>query len=415
VKGVSRIEDAYEKSDKRRYHVPCPHCEIKSTLKWRQVHWDKDEEGNHLPLTAHYVCEHCGGVWHDHQKVGLMLQGGEWIAENPFVKTAGFHLNELYSPWKSWADVVQDFLDAKNDSEQLKTWTNTSLGETYEESGDQIDDTWLFARREEYPAEVPQGAVVLTMGVDVQEDRLECEVVGYGVGEESWNVDFRILHGDTSAAEVWKDLDDLRATIYEHESGHALNIAATGIDSGYRTQIVYDYVRKCKGQRVYAMKGVTGPGRPIISQSRGKSGGKDRRKVDLYTVGVDDAKILLSSRLKILEHGAGYCHFPVARDEEYFLQLTAEKMVTKYRRGFPYREWVKTRTRNEALDCRIYSHATLKLLNPNWEALVERLPPATDEKEDEPEVETETESATKSHIKRVQSPPRRKGGFVNRW
>lgn len=409
IKNASRIENAYEKSDKRRYYVPCPHCETKTTLKWSQIKWDKNELGEHMPETAYYCCEECGGIWQDHEKVSQMIKGGEWIAERKSNGVAGFHLNELYSPWKKWSEVVVDFLDAKNDTEQLKTWTNTSLGETFEEAGDQIDDTFLYSRREEYNADVPQDACVITMGVDVQKDRIEGEVIAWAEHEESWNIDYRIFKGDTSKPEVWDELSEFLDYEYTHESGTMLRIAAVGLDTGYRTQTVYDFVRKHSTRRVFALKGVPGPGRPIISLSR-KSNAKSRRKVDLYTVGVDDAKILLMSRLRITEPGPGYCHFPMGRDEEYFLQLTAEKMVTKFRRGYPYREWIQTRPRNEATDNRVYGHAVLKILNPNYQALAKRLLP------EEPEKEQVLETATSSHIKQNRRPPQRKrGGFVNGW
>lgn len=407
IKGASRIEDAYEKSDKRRYHVPCPHCGKKSILKWSNIKWGKDEKGIFKPESVRIVCEECGGEWHDHQKIRQMKKGGEWIAENPFKGTAGFHLNELYSPWVKWADTVKSFYDSKDDSEQLKTWTNTSLGETFEEAGDQLDDTFLYARRETYNADIPQDAAVLTMGVDVQKDRLELEVVGWGEGEESWNIDLQIISGDPTKPEVWGELTEMLGYEYEHESGNMLTVAATCIDSGYNTQIVYDYVRgqKNKGRRVYATKGVSGAGRPVVAQSRSNS----KRKVDLYTIGVDDAKTILAARLKILEHGPGYCHFPMERDEEYFLQITAEKVITKFRRGFPYREWIKTRARNEATDNRISAHAALKILNPNWQALIKRLEP-----EEEPE-EVKIDTPVKAYLKQRRKPSGKKGGFVNRW
>jgi len=407
VKGASRIEDAYEKSDKRRYYIPCPHCGVKSTLKWANIKWDKDEDGKHLPDTAYHVCEDCGGIWHDHQKVKQMLVGGEWIAEKPFTGTAGFHTNELCSPWRKWSDTVKDFLDAQGDSELLKTWTNTCLGETWEEAGDQLDDTFLYARREDYLAQVPQDAVVLTMGVDVQKDRLEAEVIAWGEHEQSWNVEVRILRGDTTKPEVWGELTDLFDHEYQHESGNTLRIAATCIDSGYNTQIVYDFVRKHSMRRVFAVKGVPGPGKPIVSQSRA-SREKSKRKVDLYTIGVDDAKILLAARLRILEHGPGYCHFPMDRDEEYFLQITAEKLVTKYRRGFPYREWVKTRPRNEAIDMRVYGHAALKILNPNYQALTKLLQP------EEVKPEKVPLTVTQQYVQKKRT-PRKKSGFVKGW
>ena len=408
IKGASRIEDAYEKSDKRRYYIPCSHCGELETFKRDNIKWDKDKDGNHDPETTYMVCEHCGGIHYDHDKVKRMLAGGLWIAENETKNTAGFHLNELYSPWKKWAEVVQDFLDAKGDVEQIKTWTNTSLGETFEEAGDQIDDSYLYGRREIYEKTVPQGAVVLSMGVDIQADRIEAEIVGFGLGEESWNIAYKIFYGDVTQPEVWEELAEMFDYDFEHESGNILHIAATTIDSGYQTQLVYDFVYKHRNRRVFAVKGVEGGGRPIVSQSIQKKNKSSKRKVDLYIVGVDDAKVLLASRLKIAEEGAGYCHFPMERDEEYFAQLTAEKMITKFRRGFPYREWVKTRTRNEATDCRIYSHAALKLLNPNWQALIERLEPI------ETVAPAAPETVTQRHVRKATQRPR-KSGFVNRW
>ena len=408
IKDASRIEDAYEKSDKRKYYIPCSHCGEKDTLKWANVKWDKDADGVHMPETAFMICEHCGGMHQDHNKVRRMLDGGEWIASKPLVRTAGFHLNELYSPWKKWSEVVQDFLDAKGDTEQMKTWTNTSLGETFEEAGDQIEGDSLYLRREIYKAIVPQKAVVLTMGVDIQEDRIEVEIIGWGSGEQSWNVDYRIFTGDVTQPEVWNELAEMFSYEFEHESGNILTIASTCIDSGYQTQLVYDFVYKHRSRRVFAVKGKEGGGRPIVSQSIAKKGKSSKRKVDLYIIGVDDAKTLLSGRLKLTDKGAGYCHFPMGRDEEYFEQLTAEKMVTKFKRGFPYREWVKTRTRNEATDCRIYGHAALKLLNPNWQALTERLDP------EEEVAQVVKETITKRHINKVNKRPR-KSGFVNRW
>jgi len=408
IKGASRIEDAYNKSDMRRYYVPCKHCGEKDIFKWANVKWDKDEDGEHMPETAFMVCEHCGGIHQDHEKTKQMLAGGEWIADKETDNTAGFHLNELYSPWKKWSEVVKDFLDAKGDTEQMKTWTNTSLGETFEEAGDQIDDGYLHARREQYAAEVPAGAVLLTMGVDVQADRLEAEIVGWGAGEENWNIDYKVFRGDVTQPEVWDELAEMFDYEFTHESGNILTIATTTIDSGYQTQLVYDFVYRNRHRRVYAVKGVEGAGRPIISQSIAKSKKNKNRKVDLYIVGVDDAKLLLASRLRISDVGSGYCHFPLERNEEYFAQLTAEKMITKFRRGFPIREWVKTRPRNEATDCRVYSHAGVKLLNPNWQALVERLEPK------EEAVPAPEETVSQRHIrKRTQQP--RKGGFVNRW
>jgi len=300
------------------------------------------------------------------------IRKGEWRATADFDGRAGFHLNELYSPWVPMRLVVKSFLEAKGSPETLKTWVNTSLGETWEESGETVDHQGLYGRREKYPAAVPDGGILLTAGVDIQRDRIELEIVAWGEGEESWNVDYIVLPGDPSRPEVWQDLDDCLQSTYTHETGTELHITAAGVDSSDQTTTVYGFVQPRAHRRVFALKGVSGNGRPIAQISR-KQKGRNARKVDLYQVGVDDAKGIVYSRLKIENPGAGYCHFPMTRDEEYFDQLTAEKLITKYHKGFPRREWVKARARNEVLDCRVYALAALWILNPVWSAIDKRL------------------------------------------
>lgn len=373
VKGLSRIEMAFEQSDQRRYYVPCPHCGEYQPLKWAQVRWDAGK-----PETVRYGCAHCAAAWSEADKPRL-LAAGQWRAERPEVSgTAGFHLNELYSPWRKWSEVVADFLAAKQRPETLKTWVNTSLGETWEETGDQPEPESLLARREAYPAEVPAGACVLTAGVDVQDDRLEVLIMGWGPGEEMWVIDGLTLWGDPGQAEVWTDLDSALTATYRHEAGTALTVSAAGIDSGgHYTQMVYDFCKTRQTRRVYALKGVGGPGRPLVSAPARKKTGNHPRKVALYSVGVDDAKGLLYSRYRLTAPGPGYLHLPTGHSligEEFCAQLTAEKIMTKYRRGFPVREWVKARPRNEALDCLVYALAAVRLLNPRYTDLSRALP-----------------------------------------
>ncbi len=361
IRGESRIEDAWEESDQRKFYVPCPHCGEEQDLKWSQVQWPKDD-----PASAGYCCEGCGVIWSDAER-WLAIRRGHWIAAKPANGIAGFHLSEIYSPWSRLADIAQAFLSAKRGgTEQLKTWVNTALGETWEEEGQQVDGDNLLSRRETYPAPVPEGAQVLVAGVDVQDDRIEVEVMGAAEGEETWNVDHRVIYGDTSSAKPWDDLGALLDVRWTHESGVPMHIAAMAVDSGHRTSEVYAFCRKHYSRRVFAVKGMAGAGRPIVSAPNRKQTGNQPGKIPVFIVGVDDAKALVYSRLQINEPGAGYCHFPVERDEEYFAQLAAEKQVTKYRRGFPYREWVKTRPRNEALDLRVYALAALRILNPTW-------------------------------------------------
>jgi len=384
MSGMSRIEHEFEKSDKRYFHVPCMHCGTEQRLIWGQVKWEKDEDGEHRPDTAQYCCAECGVLWSEADRVASIREG-KWVASEPKTGTAGFHLSELYSPWSSLESMVRNFLSAKTNTQTLQTFINTSLGEPWEDRGEQVDHHDLYAGRERYNADVPYDALILTAGIDVQRDRIEMEVVAWGEGEESWNVDYKIIPGDTARDAVWQDLEDALHHDYEHETGTMLHITAAVIDSGDQTTRVYDFVRQSKHHRLFAGKGIPGAGRPVAKVSRATSG-KKRRQVDLYQIGVDDAKGTVYARLRMKEQGPGYCHFPLERDTEFFEQLTSEKLVTKMRMGRPFPEWRKTRARNEALDCRIYAYAALKILNPVWAPVAKRLHARTDRAKPEPEL-----------------------------
>lgn len=405
VKGASRVELEFEQSDQRHFYIPCPDCGHFQTLKWSHVQWPEGE-----PDKAQYCCEECSVLFGDSKRLAA-IQKGEWRATQPFNGRAGFHLNEIYSPWSTMPDMANAFLEAKKSPETLKTFINTALGESWEEAGETIDNTGLLSRRVKYPAPVPAGGLVLTMGVDVQGDRLEYEVVAWGHGEQTWGIENGVLPGDPAMPLVWADLDNLLEKTWRHEDGTDLRIASTGIDSGgNHTQIVYDYCRNRANRRVFALKGVAGAGRPVVQISR-KARGRAVRKVDLYNVGVDDAKGIIYARLRVTEPGPSYCHFPDHYQEEYFLQLTAEKMVTKFRKGFPHKEWIKTRPRNEALDNRVYAFAALKILNPVWAAIERRMKKAQNIQEpDGEEAELAKKAAPKSKRR-----PRKSGGYMNRW
>ena len=364
VKGVSRIEGAFDGSDQRRFWVPCPHCDEAQTLKWASVKWPEGK-----PEEAYYVCEHCGCEITDADKPE-MLRAGEWIAEGEANGIAGFHINELYSPWSTFGEIAVAFVAAKPFPETLKTWINTALGETWEEDGDQVDDDALIRRREEYGPAVPAEALALTAGVDVQGDRLEIGIDAWGPGEECWAMDYRVLWGDPTQPQVWDDLDDLLKLEWPHELGHRIRIGVMCIDSGYLTDMVYAFTGPRKNRNVFATKGMDGAGRPIAGAPR-KQKTKDGKIITLFLVGADEAKRILSYRLRAAP-GPGRCHWNQGFDEEYFAQLTAEKKITKHTRGHPYDVWIKTRPRNEALDIRVLNMAALKILNPKWDALAMR-------------------------------------------
>jgi phage terminase large subunit GpA-like protein len=368
---TSRIHPEYLKSDQRRFYVPCPHCGHMQTLRWAQVKWlDND------PNTAGYLCERaegCGALWSNAERI-FAVRCGKWIAEHPERKVAGFHISELYASFRTLAEIVADFLDAKDAPEKLKTFVNTSLAEVWrDEKGEKVDAETLAERREDYDAEsVPEGAVVVTMAVDVQDDRLEVEFVGWGVGEESWGVDHVVLRGDPGSEDLWARLDDELAKTFHREDGAVLAVSAATIDTaGHYTKQAYAWARKHQTRRVYACIGRGGKGRPLVAP--GKKPLKNGLR--LFTVGVDTAKeLLLFSRVRIKDHGAGYCHWHRGFTAEYFEQLTSERRVVRYSKGHPMHVWELPKgKRNEALDLRVLGMAALALLRPNFAALAERM------------------------------------------
>lgn len=351
IKGESRIEAAFEESDKRYYQVPCHACGEFQSLKWANVKWSDG------PDSAHYMCEHCGVVWTDAERAKA-VSFGHWEATAEFNGIAGFHLNEIYSPWVTLSQMVDDFLKAKKFPETLKTWINTALGETWEDKGETVEPDSLLARREPYDHDLlPEGIVLLTAGVDVQGDRLEAEIVGWGSGEESWGVEYRVFRGDPDQVEIWNELDEWLLRKFETETGLPLRIEAVAVDASDKPDRVYRFTGPRKRRRVWAIKGMAGPGKPIWPKKQTRGG---TTRSPLFIIGVDTAKDLIYGRLNtVREDGPGYMHFPADYDAEYFAQLTAETVKTKYKNGRPYRVWHQRRDRNEALDCRVYAYAAM--------------------------------------------------------
>ena len=360
IKGLSAIEAAFEESDQRYFNVPCPECNFKQILKWKNVVWEEDK-----PETAAYACEDCGSVIEESKKQ-WMITNGEWIATAPKVKTAGFHISELYSVWSTWSDMAINFLEAKKNPETLKTFINTSLGESWEEKGQSINYEDLLDRRLNYDINtIPEDVMVLVAGVDTQKDRLEISLVGFARDYECYVIDHRIFWGDPNAAQVWNDLDDFLKKRFQTESGRIMPISCTCIDSGgHHTNQVYQFTKPRQARRVFAIKGLSVAGKPIANKPTFV--GKNRAV--LYGVGTDQAKELIYGRLAV-EPDKATLHFAADLDEEYFRQITAEKRITTFTRGKKQMVWKQIRPRNETLDCLVYSFAAIYILNPNWDSI----------------------------------------------
>lgn len=411
VRGASRIELAYQQSDRRKYWLPCPHCGTEQLLEWRNVRWP---EGR--PREARLFCESCGAAWSDGLRVRALALG-QWRAEAPFDGVAGFWLNALYSPWCRVADLAVEHQKAYGNRELMKVFWNTRLAETWAEAGEGIEPNAIAQRAERYEAEVPEGGLVLTAGCDVQKDRLEIEVLAGGENEETWGVRYFVLRGDTSRPEVWQRLaEEVLGATFLAEDGQPLRISAMCVDENYATTMVRRFVRRFPG-RAFAIVGRAGAGRPIISAPKKAKSGRERIGLKVFTVGVDEVKTLLYGRLEIAEPGPGYCHFPIGAgyDSEYFQQLTAEQVVIKAYRGVNRREWIKIRARNEALDARVYALAALALLNPRYEALRRRRAKKADKATPrQPGGQAEPAQAERAADK-IRRITRARANWVNRW
>jgi phage terminase large subunit GpA-like protein len=367
VKDISRIEREFLKSDQRRYYVPCPHCDHKQWLQWRNLKWDNDD-----PNTAAYACEECGTLIEERYKTD-MLAAGEWVSTAPGDgRTVGFHLSSLYSPlgWKSWSEIVAEFLQAKGDPSLLKTFVNTVLGETWEdEYASKLGAEDLKNRVEFYEAGVaPARALVVTAAVDVQDNRIAVKLVGWGRDEEGWVIDHMEIYGDPGQSKVWAQLDEVILKPVAHELAQPMKVMATAIDSGgHFTNEVYAYCRDRKQHNVFAIKGQSQRGKPPIGKATkvdlNWKGRTIKSGAEVYPVGSDTIKSTIYARLKLNEPGAGYLHFHAELPKDYFDQLCAEKQITRYVKGFPVREWVKkSGARNEALDVMVYNYAALHWL-----------------------------------------------------
>lgn len=369
IKGASRIADLFETSDQRHYYVPCPTCGHMQVLEWESLLYSADFQ------TVHYKCSSpdCDVLIEEHHK-GEMLTKGEWRSHaQGDGETVGFHLNALYAPlgWTSWADLAKQFEKAKRaqdrgDLEPMQVFYNTRLAKVWDSAVEQTKAEVLQARalQEDYVlGTLTVGVLVLTCSVDVQANRLEVMVIGWGVGMERWIVDFKVIPGDPADQRTWDLLDEVLKARYRHPCGVALGILATGIDSGgHHTHEVYQFCRVRRWRNIFALKGASKPGKPVIAQRPSLvdvtwKGQTERNGAELWMIGTDTAKDWIYNRYGF-ESGPGAVHFAKDLPDEFFQQCVAERKIARYVKGYKRIEWVKGKAdRNEALDLQVYNLA----------------------------------------------------------
>jgi phage terminase large subunit GpA-like protein len=376
----SRIEMAYNSGDQRRLFVPCMRCGEFQEILWSSIVWT---ELGREAKDACFVCPICKGINEEDEKPE-MLAHCEWRAHAPFVDTASFWLWGTYSPWITWGGMAKELTEAyrAKSYEKYQVWCNSTWGWPWEE-GEGIDEKEISYHREDYPAPVPAGVLLLTAGADTHPDRIEVEILGTGLEEETWSIAYKVFYGDPNQypSPIWDDFEDFLLTRWQHELGVEMQVSGLLIDSaGGCTDGVYKFTKANEHRRWFASIGASKPGRPIAPKKPSRVG---PMRAKLFTIGTEAAKDKASAALRVQntrpkgmpEGGPGYCHFPITYPPDYFKQLASEKRVPHVHLGFHVWRWVtiKAGARNEPWDCRVYNLAIVAILKPNFERLRERL------------------------------------------
>jgi phage terminase large subunit GpA-like protein len=428
--GGSVTWDKWEQSDQRRWYVACPHCGHEQPLRWKddagQYHivCDRDAEGRLIPETAAYRCADCAALIDERDKAG-MVAAGRWVAERPGRTLRGYHVWAAYSPWMTWAEIIREFEAARGAEALLRVFVNTLLGLPFAPVADRIEPAGLMARAESMP-KVPAEVGLLTAGVDVQDDRLEVVIVGWGEGERACVLEYAQVEGDPGQRDTWVALGEMLRAPREAAVGAPMPVTAVAVDSGHRPEAVWANVNALPG-RHYVVKGRGGRGWALV-QPPGATTRKAQRRP--WMVGTDTAKDSLASRLRSKPDGPQGVRFADALPPEYFEHLTAEELRTTYVAGRPVRTWVlRGGRRNEGLDCTVYALAALHALGtatvarlgsyvqrraPDLTPAPEPAPPGVTVTT-EPSVGPEPVASTAVAARRPTLPRRNGGGWMRGW
>ena len=354
---TSNVLRAYETSDKRVFEVPCPHCGTYHEIMWKDIRWPEGE-----PEKACWVCPTCETEVDESHKLAMVAKG-RWRATAPEVKGhAGFRINALVSPLANvaWGKLAVEFLEAKKDPENLRTFINTILAEGTGDGGEELEEATLHAQRKHFGLDnIPAEVLAITAGVDVQHDRLEVTLIGWDRHGVAHVLGHRVIFGRWDDDATWIELDDLLKERWRHPLGGLIGVDAAVVDSGdgATMDVVTAFCRHRARRKVMAGKGMSGT-RPFIKAAPQKSGDT------LWLIGVDGIKTALFDRLRTGRH----FRFSADLDLDWFEQLCGERMVVRYRKGVPRREFVPVRgRRNEALDCVVYGMAAHARLTVNFD------------------------------------------------
>jgi phage terminase large subunit GpA-like protein len=390
VKGRSRIARAFDQGTKEYWSVECPHCGEYIFIKFEDIVFDHEKRqlsaSDDIQYTVSNIRFKCPCCDQESSEDEIRKAPHKWVAKAPEAYRNGirsFWINAFSSPWTSWSHIILRFLEASGngDPAKLQTVFNTLLGELWEDRGDLQSEDAILERCEDYGADLPDGVLCLTCGVDTQDNRLEYEVVGYGPFGESWGIEYGVILGNPSAPDVpgmdsvWSRLDRIIDRTWYFQNGQGLKISLTLVDSGgHHTYDVYEQCAMRIRKRVFAVKGQGGEGVPYTKKPSKVDIIREGQVVGrawLYVIGVDSGKEKIMYSLNVTEPGPGFSHFPKTYKAKYFNGLMSEKLVRKGAKWV----WdtIPGHKRNEPLDCRNYANAACALLSPDWAGIRKRL------------------------------------------
>lgn len=387
IKGKSAIATAYGKGTMERWKTQCPHCGEYSEIVFENIRYEYDttivgEEKTYNIREIWYVCPVCGGVSTEQE---IKAQPSKWVADNPEAlinhATRSFWISSWVSPWASWESTLLKYLQALGNTKKMQVVYNTRFGMLWEDRGDLEGEENVLSRREEYKAELPDGVLMLTMGVDTQDDRFEYEVVGYGHLGETWAIKKGVIMGRPDSDESWQQLDDVMNHVFRFENKIGLRISMTFVDEGgHFTQEIRKRCQERLRKKCFAIKGRGGSDIPYTSPPKKQKiiiRGKTIGDCWVYAVGVDAGKQLIMDDIRVQTPGPRYCHFPLRDDygEAFFKGYLSERLVYNDKSKKNPWQWEKIpgHERNEPLDCRNYANAAAKVLDPDYDAIEMRL------------------------------------------